>query len=104
MVWSGGGMEEVVVGVVGTLQFDVFQYRMKAEYGVELYMEGLPYDHLRLITQCPCKPDELVLCTGAAVLEDFRDRLLVAFGGEWSVGFLTKHNPGLVLADALSVS
>ena len=50
------------------------------------------------------KPDELVLCTGAAVLEDFKDRLLVAFGGEWSVGFLTKHNPGLVLEDALSVS
>ncbi len=24
------GMEEVIVGVVGTLQFDVFQYRMKA--------------------------------------------------------------------------
>ena len=92
------------MGVVGTLQFDVFQYRMKAEYGVELYMEGLPYDHLRLITECPVKPDELVLCTGAAVLEDFKDRLLVAFGGEWSVGFLTKHNPGLVLEDALSVS
>ena len=53
-------------------------------------MEGLPYDHLRLITECPVKPDELVLCTGAAVLEDFKDRLLVAFGGEWSVGFLTK--------------
>ena len=64
----GGGMEEVVVGVVGTLQFDVFQYRMKAEYGVELYMEGLPYDHLRLIAECPVKPDELVLCTGAAIL------------------------------------
>ena len=100
----GGGMEEVVVGVVGTLQFDVFQYRMKAEYGVELYMEGLPYDHLRLIAECPVKPDELVLCTGAAILEDFKGRLLVAFGGEWSVGFLTKHNPGLVLEDALSVS
>ena len=38
------GMEEVIVGVVGTLQFDVFQYRMKSEYGVELRMEGLPYE------------------------------------------------------------
>ena len=28
-------MEEVIVGVVGTLQFDVFQYRMKNEYGVD---------------------------------------------------------------------
>ena len=99
----GAGLEEVIVGVVGTLQFDVFQYRMRAEYGVELFMEGLPYDHLRLVAACPCKPDELVLCTGSAILEDFKGRLLVAFGGEWSVGFLTKHNPGLELADALSV-
>ena len=99
----GAGMEEVIVGVVGTLQFDVFQYRMKNEYGVDLYMTGLPYDHLRLVEECPCKPDELVLCTGAALLEDFRGRLLIAFDGEWSVGFLTKHNPGLVLADSLSV-
>ena len=99
----GAGLEEVIVGVVGTLQFDVFQYRMRSEYGVELYMNGLPYDHLRLITACPCPPEDLVLCTGAAILEDFRDRLLVAFGGEWSVGFLTKHNPGLELAESLSV-
>ena len=99
----GAGLEEVIVGVVGTLQFDVFEYRMKNEYGVDLYMTGLPYDHLRLITACPCEPEELVLCTGSAILEDFRDRLLVAFGGEWSVGFLTKHNPGLELADSLSV-
>ena len=99
----GAGMEEVIVGVVGTLQFEVFQYRMKNEYGVDLYMTGLPYDHLRLISECPCPPDEIVLCTGAALLEDFRGRLLIAFDGEWSVGFLTKHNPGLVLADSLSV-
>ena len=99
----GAGLEEVIVGVVGTLQFDVFEYRMKNEYGVDLYMTGLPYDHLRLITACPCKPEDLVLCTGSAILEDFRSRLLVAFGGEWSVGFLTKHNPGLELADSLSV-
>ena len=99
----GAGLEEVIVGVVGTLQFDVFQYRMRSEYGVELYMSGLPYEHLRVITACPCKPEDLVLCTGAAILEDFKGRLLVAFGGEWSVGFLTKHNPGLELAESLSV-
>ena len=99
----GAGLEEVIVGVVGTLQFDVFQHRMKNEYGVEMYMTSLPYDHLRLISNCPCKPEELVLCTGAAILEDFKERLLVAFDGEWSAGFLTKHNPGLEFAESLSV-
>ena len=99
----GAGLEEVIVGVVGTLQFDVFEYRMKNEYNVDLRMTSLPYDHLRLIESMDCHPDEIVLCTGAAVLQDFRDRYLLAFDGEWSIGFLTKHNPGLVLADTLSV-
>ena len=98
------GFEDVVVGVVGTLQFDVFEYRMKSEYGVELRMSALPYEHLRLIAECPCDPKDLMFCTGSKLLEDFKGRKLIAFGGEWSVGFLTKHNPGLVLDDWLTVS
>jgi peptide chain release factor 3 len=37
-------------------------------------------------------------------LEDFKGHKLIAFGGEWSVGFLLKHNPGLELAEGISVS
>ncbi len=97
------GMEEVIVGVVGTLQFDVFLYRMRSEYGVELRTAGLPYEHLRVITACPCAPKDLTLCTGAALLEDFKGRTLVAFGGEWAADFLRKHNPGLELSESFSV-
>ena len=97
------GLEEVIVGVVGTLQFDVFEYRMRSEYGVELRMSGLPSEHLRRITACNGDPREIELCTGSKILQDFRDNYLVAFGGEWSVGFLTKHNPGLELSASLSV-
>ena len=43
------------------------------------------------------------MCGNSRVLEDFKGRKLIAFGGEWSVGFLTKHNKGLVLDDWLSV-
>ena len=39
----GGGMEEVIVGVVGTLQFDVLEYRLKNEYGVDIFAwRGFP--------------------------------------------------------------
>ena len=97
------GMEEVIVGVVGTLQFDVFQYRMRSEYGVELRMAGLPYDHLRRITASPVPPKDLTLCADAALLEDFRGHSLIAYAGEWPVGYLLKHNPGLELAESMTV-
>ena len=96
------GMEEVIVGVMGTLQFDVFEYRMKSEYGVTLRMTGLPYDHLRRISACPGDPKDLTLCADAALLEDFRGRSLIAYSGEWPVGYLLKHNPGLELSESLS--
>ena len=60
------GMEEVIVGVVGTLQFDVLEYRLRSEYNVELYKEGLPFEYLRpttpswwrttRATSCCCSP------------------------------------------------
>ena len=85
--------------VVCRLQFDVFQYRMRAEYGVELRMNGLPYDHLRRIAASPVEPKELTLCADAALLEDFRGRSLIAYSGEWPVGYLLKHNQGLELEE-----
>lgn len=97
------GLEEVIVGVVGTLQFDVFEYRMRSEYGVELNMSALPYEHLRRIAACDGDPADLMLCTDAQLLEDFKGHKLIAFGGDWSVGFLLKHNSGLKLTEAVSV-
>ena len=45
---------------------------------VELRVEGLPYDHLRRIAALPGRAEDMMLCTGSALLEDFRGRLLVA--------------------------
>ena len=101
--FPGSGYEDIVVGVVGSLQFDVFEYRMRSEYGVELRMEGLPYSHLIRIKSYAGDYQDMTLCTDSRVLQDFRDRYFIAYCGAWSLGFLTKHNPGLVLDDQLSV-
>ena len=94
------GMEEVIVGVVGTLQFDVFQYRMKAEYGVDLRMQQLPYEQLRFITKAPVADlKDLYLSTDAELLEDYRGRSLLVFASQWSINFILKRNPGLELAE-----
>ena len=94
------GMEEVIVGVVGTLQFDVFQYRMKGEYGVDLRMEGLPYEQLRFITKAPVEDlKDLTLSSDVELLEDYRGRSLLVFSSYWSIDYTRKRNPGLELSE-----
>ncbi len=96
------GMEEVIVGVVGTLQFDVFQYRMKNEYGVDLRMEGLPYEQLRFIKSCPvADPKDLQLTSDAELLEDYRGHSLLVFSSLWSIDYNIRKNPGLELSETL---
>ena len=93
------GMEEVIVGVVGTLQFDVFQYRMKNEYGVELRMEGLPYEEIRLIDSYPGELGDLNLGSDAELLEDYRGRSLLVFSSYWAIDFTCRRNPGLKVSE-----
>ena len=93
------GMEEVIVGVVGTLQFDVFQYRMKSEYGVDLRMEHLPYEEIRLIENYPGDLGDLNLGSDAELLEDYRGRNLLVFSSYWAIDFTVRRNPGLVLRE-----
>ena len=93
------GMEEVIVGVVGTLQFDVFQYRMKSEYGVDLRMEGLPYEEIRLIDSYPGDLSDLNLGSDAELLEDYRGRSLLVFSSYWAIDFTCRRNPGLRVSE-----
>ena len=96
------GMEEVIVGVVGTLQFDVFEHRMKNEYGVDLRMEGLPYEQLRFIVESPVEDlKDLNLSSDAELLEDYRGNSLLVFSSLWSIDYTIKRNPGLVLSETL---
>jgi len=92
-------MEEVIVGVVGTLQFDVFEYRMKNEYGVDLRMDMLPYEEIRLIDSYPGDVSDLNLGSDAELLEDYRGRNLLVFSSYWAIDFTCKRNPGLTLKE-----
>ena len=96
------GMEEVIVGVVGTLQFDVFRYRMLSEYGVELRMEGLPYEVLRFIKKSSCGEKELYLSSDCELLEDYRGHKLLVFSSPWAIDFILRRNPGLELSETLN--
>ena len=93
------GMEEIIVGVVGTLQFDVFQYRMENEYNVDISMQSLPYSHIRWIDNEEIDLKKLNLTSDTRKVQDMKGRYLLLFSNQWSINWALEHNEGLLLSE-----
>ncbi|EDS78426.1 peptide chain release factor 3 [Clostridium botulinum C str. Eklund] len=93
------GIEEIIVGVVGVLQFEVLEYRMKNEYNVDIKMERLPYRYIRWIEETKIKPDDLNITSDTKVVKDLKDEQLLIFSNDWGINWALEHNDGLVLSD-----
>jgi peptide chain release factor 3 len=97
----GSGMEEVIVGVVGVLQLEVLEYRLKNEYNVDIRMQSLPYEHLRWIVNDPDELDikHLDLTSDTRAIEDMKGNPLLLFGSPWSINWAEQHNETLKLSE-----
>ena len=94
------GMEEIIVGVVGVLQFDVLKYRLESEYNVEIRLETLPYEYIRWIgNPTEIDLDRIVGTSDMKKIKDLKDRPLLLFVNEWSIGMVLDRNKGLILND-----
>ena len=96
----GAGMESVIVGVVGTLQFDVLEQRLKSEYHVDVRRQPLGYTDIRWIANGPDEIDvrALDLTRDTLRVEDMRGGRLLLFTSPWNVDWATEHNPELRLS------
>ncbi len=95
----GKGMEEVIVGVVGTLQFDVLEYRLKNEYNVDIIMDRLSYQYIRWIENEDVDPKKLSITSDTKVVQDFRGNFLLLFTDNWNINWALEKNEGLRLAE-----
>jgi peptide chain release factor 3 len=94
------GMEEVIVGVVGVLQFDVLKYRLFNEYNVEIQLENLPYGHIRWIAnQDEVVLDKIIGTSDMKKVLDRRGNPLLLFVHPWSIGMTLDRNKGLKLEE-----
>ncbi len=93
------GMEEIIVGVVGVLQFDVLKYRLENEYNVDIKLENLPYEHIRWIENEEIDLDKLSGTSDMKKIKDLKGRPLLLFVNSWSVGMTLDRNEGLVLSE-----
>ncbi len=93
----GAGMEEVIVGVVGTLQFEVLEYRLKNEYNVDIIMSGLPYQFIRWIGNEDIDPKTLDLSSDTKRIQDLKGNYLLLFTSQWTINWALEHNKDLIL-------
>ena len=95
------GMESVIVGVVGVLQFEVLEQRLKSEYHVEVRRQPLGYTDIRWIANEPGEvdPKQLSLTRDTMRVEDMRGGKLLLFTSPWNVNWAVEHNPDLRLSE-----
>ena len=93
----GASMERVTVGVVGTLQFDVLEFRMKTEYNVEYIQTPQPYGAIRRIVT-PADPKGIKFYDNKWV-QDVRGNNYVLFRSEYMIGWFLDQNPGVTLRE-----
>ena len=94
------GMEEIIVGVVGELQFEVFTYRLKSEYNVDIRLDVLPYNYIRWIENYhEVKLSEINGTNDMKIVVDIKEKPLLLFSHEWSIKMVEERNENLKLKE-----
>lgn len=89
---------DIVFAAVGKLQFEVMQYRLKDEYGVETVLSLLPY-------QCSAwilgDTKTFSKTTSSMLIQDRQGRPMILFTSQWDKQYCVKQNPNHTLVDVL---
>lgn len=95
-----GGMEEIIVGVVGVLQFEVLKYRLENEYRVDIRLEQLPYEYIRWIENGEeIDIQRLQGTSDMKKIQDLKGNPLLLFVNEWSIRMTCERNKELRLSE-----
>nr|WP_309690492.1 peptide chain release factor 3 [Armatimonas sp.] len=99
------GRTEPILGVVGQLQFEVIQFRLLSEYGVDTGLDRLPYNHARWIQGPEEALKEVYWGMGTRRVEDSFGNFVCLFESPWGMNHIIENNPKLrFLATALDLS
>ena len=93
------GLSEIIVGVVGVLQFDVLKYRLENEYGCEIRLEPIPYNYIRWVKDPTIDVTKLKRVSDVKKVKDMKGNPLLLFANEWVIDQVLQHNEGLELEE-----
>ena len=95
-LWPDTGPADALIGAVGKLQFEVLQYRLQDEYGVETRLDVLPYECSAWL-QDESLPFRAP--TTSLLARDRRGRRVVLFQSKYEKRLAAQLNPDHVLLD-----
>lgn len=90
---STGPFDETILGVVGQLQFEVFQHRMKGEYGVDVILQRLNYQFARWIVGDKIDPGKFRI--NSQLVKDKKDNYVALFESEYALRSAMERNEDL---------
>jgi peptide chain release factor 3 len=100
MYFQDTSQRNPVMAAIGHLQFEVAQYRLKSEYGVEVTVEPLgEYTHARWVTGSPAEISRMEWIVNARKAEDADGRVVALVKGEWALNYLLERNPELLFQE-----
>ncbi len=93
-----------ILAAVGQLQFEVVQFRMKNEYGVETTLEPLGYSVARWVLNGWDALDKVGRLFNTLVIKDLWNRPVLLFKNEWNVNQLLEDHPSLKLSSIAPIT
>lgn len=87
--------EDIILGVVGELQFEVFSYRLEEEYGAQIRLDRLSYQLARwVISDKNIDPARLSSLSSLTV-KDQNEHLVVLCESDYALRWLEDQNPDI---------
>ncbi|BEU87619.1 peptide chain release factor 3 [Selenomonas sp. TAMA-11512] len=99
-VQAGAGSDSYIVGTIGTLQFEVLEYRLKNEYGVDIVMQMQPFEVARWLARedgAEILPSSLKGADRGMFVYDRRENPVLLVNNEWALGWIQDNNPDIEL-------
>lgn len=87
---------DMILGVVGRLQFEVFEYRLKVEYGADTELTFLPYKYARWATGMPMENINYDR-SSCIIVRDGHERNVMLFSNDYALRLVSERNKELQL-------
>ena len=95
---------EVILGAVGQLQFEVFEYRLKNEYNSEVRMDSLDFSVARWLITDDIAAVKKTLDSRTKLVFDHKERPLILFSNQFTLDYYMQKHPDVKLVEALEIN